>query len=1013
MLASPAPRPEVLPATLEPMQRAAVGRPPVGCAQPARRGAIEVGRALTLAVVSALLLGVVGIDLGAHPSVAAGEPTAPSVAWARQTGGLGVDTSAGVAVTAAGRTVWVGGITGQATFGVGSGAIARSATPSKGAFVAAHDPTGDLRWVHVLDGGLVDAWSVAARPDGGVVVVGAHIGPVAFDGTALVTPTDLRRRLLALALSEDGHVEWVRSIGGPSATAVGRAVAVGGDGTVVVTGELTGQIDAGAPGAPVPLLSTSLTPWLAAFAPDGTTRWATTLPTSGLALAMAIDVGPDGGVVAGGLLAGTLTPGGTASPVSSVGAPDGWLVALGPTGEGRWSVAVGDEGMSMVRGLAVAPDGSVAVAAPAIGLSTAFGTSVPPGGQTDAVIASLDGVDGSLRWLGGLLGPGIDGFLDVATGSDGGVTAVGARSSGATAWSDGAPIGPGTPDVGIAVTRWDAAGALVDDGTLPGVSGLAIDGPPGQEVVVGPLSGTLVIDGRSLRDRGRGDALLIQLGPPTNRPPVVADQWLPATPDRPRPVTLAGDDPDGDALRWEISSVPASGAVAGTPPSLTYHPTPGTTGVDSFEVTADDGRGGRTTRTVHIDVGANRLPILTVADTSTTSGQPVEIPVDAVDPDGDPVTRLVVQGPTNGSLVTTSDPWVLRPRPGWTGTEQLVVAATDSLGGTTEATLTVTVVAPGANQPPRYVPTPAATTIAGRAVGVEVAVEDPDGDPVAVTLVGQPALGTAALEGTTLTYTPTGSLGTDVVALTATDTRGGSTAIEVVVHVKRPNVVVVMTDDQTLEQLRWMTRTQALVGANGTTFRDAVVSYSECCPSRATLLTGRYAHNHGVLSSAPPTGGIGSFDDRSTLATWLDGAGYDTLLAGKYLNGYGTTVPPTYVPPGWDDWLSLAEPAAYAYLGGRLSDRGAVVDVPGNAESYTTDLLADRVVEQITAHEASASPFFALYAPIGPHVADDLGEAIPAPRHQGSLPQATAPAAPPSTRSTSPTSPRRCASDPG
>ena len=71
-----------------------------------------------------------------------------------------------------------------------------------------------------------------------------------------------------------------------------------------------------------------------------------------------------------------------------------------------------------------------------------------------------------------------------------------------------------------------------------------------------------------------------------------------------------------------------------------------------------------------------------------------------------------------------------------------------------------------------------------------------------------------------------------------------------------PNVVVIETDDQTVADLDAMPRTRALIAAAGTTFRNSHVSLSQCCPSRATLLTGRYAHNHGVLASSPPYGGI-------------------------------------------------------------------------------------------------------------------------------------------------------------
>ena len=69
----------------------------------------------------------------------------------------------------------------------------------------------------------------------------------------------------------------------------------------------------------------------------------------------------------------------------------------------------------------------------------------------------------------------------------------------------------------------------------------------------------------------------------------------------------------------------------------------------------------------------------------------------------------------------------------------------------------------------------------------------------------------------------------------------------------QPNFVVLMTDDQTLDSMSVMPQTQKLLGEKGTTFTRNFVNYSLCCPSRATLYTGQYAHNHGVLSNRLPT----------------------------------------------------------------------------------------------------------------------------------------------------------------
>src|SRR3546814_4709100 len=71
----------------------------------------------------------------------------------------------------------------------------------------------------------------------------------------------------------------------------------------------------------------------------------------------------------------------------------------------------------------------------------------------------------------------------------------------------------------------------------------------------------------------------------------------------------------------------------------------------------------------------------------------------------------------------------------------------------------------------------------------------------------------------------------------------------------------------------------------GAAFDNYVVTYTFCCPSRATMLRGQYAHNHRMQGNVLPTGGARKFralgHDRSTIATWLQAAGYRTGLIGK------------------------------------------------------------------------------------------------------------------------------------
>jgi arylsulfatase A-like enzyme len=197
-----------------------------------------------------------------------------------------------------------------------------------------------------------------------------------------------------------------------------------------------------------------------------------------------------------------------------------------------------------------------------------------------------------------------------------------------------------------------------------------------------------------------------------------------------------------------------------------------------------------------------------------------------------------------------------------------------------------------------------------------------------------------------------------------------------------PNVVLILTDDQ-----RWDTPdathgmggnpvmpivTSELVNS-GVTFTQAWVTTALCSPSRASILTGKYAHNHGVFRNAPPAGGAGAFDDSVTLATLLQGAGYRTGLVGKYLNGYDQLSP--YIPPGWDDWQVFVDPRYYDY---DLNENGVLTHYASAPADYATDVLAAKATGFIATSVSQGRPFFLFFSPIAAH-----GPFTPAPRHEG------------------------------
>jgi N-acetylglucosamine-6-sulfatase len=220
----------------------------------------------------------------------------------------------------------------------------------------------------------------------------------------------------------------------------------------------------------------------------------------------------------------------------------------------------------------------------------------------------------------------------------------------------------------------------------------------------------------------------------------------------------------------------------------------------------------------------------------------------------------------------------------------------------------------------------------------------------------------------------------------------------------RPNIVVLMTDDQTLESMSVMPMTRELLGDRGTTFTRSFASYALCCPSRATLFTGQYAHNHGVLSNGLPTGGYSRLDKSNWLPLWLQAAGYRTMHVGKFLNGYGVVSPPTEVPPGFSDWHGTVDPSTYAFWGYTVNENGILrtYGAAGEPDFYSTDFFARRANELIAAAAPSNRPFFLSVAFVAPHSGlpaepdDPRGHATPAvaPRHANAFSSVPVPLTP-------------------
>jgi N-acetylglucosamine-6-sulfatase len=209
---------------------------------------------------------------------------------------------------------------------------------------------------------------------------------------------------------------------------------------------------------------------------------------------------------------------------------------------------------------------------------------------------------------------------------------------------------------------------------------------------------------------------------------------------------------------------------------------------------------------------------------------------------------------------------------------------------------------------------------------------------------------------------------------------GAPTALTVVARPRRPNIVLVIADDLDTRTTDLMPRLPALIGQHGIRFERAYVTQSLCAPSRASILTGQYPHNHRVLDNTGPDGGFPAFragQEPSTIAAWLHASGYRTALVGKYMNGYPGPMGADYIPPGWDEWeAQLSDFTTDRYVNYSLNENGKIQSFGTSEDDYETDVLAQRAVGFIEHAVADHQPFFLYLAPDAPHL-----PAIPADRH--------------------------------
>jgi arylsulfatase A-like enzyme len=205
---------------------------------------------------------------------------------------------------------------------------------------------------------------------------------------------------------------------------------------------------------------------------------------------------------------------------------------------------------------------------------------------------------------------------------------------------------------------------------------------------------------------------------------------------------------------------------------------------------------------------------------------------------------------------------------------------------------------------------------------------------------------------------------------------------------ERPNILFLLADDMTYNDLKYMPRLKELITDQGVLFTNYFVNVSVCCPSRVTILRGQYSHNTHVYRNRWPRGGFATFhelgEETSTVAVWLKNNGYKTALIGKYLNGYPGKAGDKYIPPGWSEWYSPVEGNPYQSY--TLNENGKLIRYGKQDEDYSTDVYGRIASDFILRATGERKPFFLYLAPAAPHT-----PALAASRHNSSFSDVTLP----------------------
>lgn len=169
---------------------------------------------------------------------------------------------------------------------------------------------------------------------------------------------------------------------------------------------------------------------------------------------------------------------------------------------------------------------------------------------------------------------------------------------------------------------------------------------------------------------------------------------------------------------------------------------------------------------------------------------------------------------------------------------------------------------------------------------------------------------------------------------------------------KRPNVLLIVTDDHPKHAAWALRKTRKWLAKGGVEYVHGHTTTPLCAPARASIFSGRYAHNHGVRDNHQKL----AFDQDATIQRHLRDAGYRNGMFGKYLNEWRIASPPEH----FEDFAVLSP---VGYVDGRFNHNGRIAKLPG----YTTHRIRDFARDFIRRGKTDPRPWFAYVAPYGSH----------------------------------------------